>query len=83
MENKRQNKRLAHLVNVAQAAVIESQGNSDPGKYQQAQNAIQETKLFLQESFHPTNAEEDAQLLHAKELIRNLEEAQHAIEATD
>lgn len=83
MENKEQNNRLAGLVKEVQSAVIESQGNKDPGKYQHAQNVIQETKLFLQESFTPTNSEEEAQLLRAKELIRRLEETQHAIEATE
>lgn len=83
MVKKEQNNRIVELVNEAQKAVIESQGNTDPGKYQHAQNAIQEAKLFLQESFKPANSEEKTQLLHAKELMKHLEEAQHAIESTE
>ncbi len=78
-----QNHRIVDLVEEAERAVIESQGNKDPGKYQHAQNAIQEAKLFLQESFKPTNTVEETKALHAKELLRHLEEAQHAIESTE
>lgn len=83
MENNKQNHRIVDLLNEAEKAVIESQGNKDPGKYQHAQNVIQEAKLFLQESFKPTNPEEETKVFHAKELLRHLEEAQHAIESTE
>ncbi len=83
MEKNKQNQRIVDLLNEAQQAVIEAQGNKDPGKYQHAQNAIQEAKVFLQESFKSTNPEEETKVLHAKELLRHLEEAQHAIESTE
>lgn len=83
MANSEQIDRIVDMVNEAQKAVIEAQGNKDPGKYQHAQNAIQEARLFLQESFKPTNPDGETKVLHAKELLRHLEEAQHAIESTE
>lgn len=83
MTKKIQNHQLVDLVNEAQQAVIESQGSTDPGKFQHAQNLLQQTKQFLYESFTPMNQEEEKQLHRARELVRHLEEAQHAIESTE
>ncbi|MFT4412469.1 hypothetical protein ACLM5H_01290 [Fredinandcohnia humi] len=84
MMNPNQIEQFVRSVYDAQKAVIESQGNDDPAHFQHAQNMVYQAKQQLLEVDKTYNGtEEEKKVLHAKELLRQLEETQHAIEATD
>ncbi|WP_010283320.1 hypothetical protein [Bacillus timonensis] len=69
-------------VDEAGKAVIESQGNDDPQRFQHAQNMVLLAKEQLREIENATTNEE-IEFKRAKERLRKLEETQHAIEATN
>ncbi|MCH1627936.1 hypothetical protein [Fredinandcohnia quinoae] len=68
-------------VEEAQQAIIESQANDDPQRFQHAQNLLLHAKEQLQEVKDTCEAKSEFQ--HAKERLRKLEETQHAIQATN
>lgn len=80
MNNNNDLENVVHLANEAQKAVIEAQGNVDPGRFQHAQNILQLAKQSLQEKVdHELNDVQEKQLLHVKELLRQLEETINSI----
>ncbi|HHY73544.1 MAG TPA: hypothetical protein GX497_10020 [Bacillus bacterium] len=72
---------VCHLVNEAQKAVIEAQGNVDLERFQHAQYLVLQAKQFLNEQ--QWTEDEEAQFLRTKELIRQLEETLHALESIE
>jgi hypothetical protein len=86
MTNQKQIQNVVHLVYEAQKAVIDSQGNGDPGRFQHAQNMLHQVKQLLHDAIdedHPMDPEQEKQFVHVQELVRQLEEAQNSIEATE
>lgn len=80
MNNNNDLENVVHLANEAQKTVIEAQGNVDPGRFQHAQNILQLAKQSLQEKVdHELNDVQEKQLLHVKELLRQLEETINSI----
>lgn len=70
------------LVNEAEKAIIEAQGNVDLGKFQHAQYVVLQAKQFLNEQLQSTESQ-NTQLLRMKELIRQFEETLHALETIE
>lgn len=70
-------------VEEAEKAVIESQGNDDPQRFQHAQNLVLKAKEQFREVVNAGVTNEDNQFHRAQQLLRKLEETQHAIEATN
>jgi hypothetical protein len=86
MLNQNQIQDVVNSVLDAQQAVIDAQGNRDPGRYQHAQNLLQQAKQLLHETVDEKvqkDPDQEKQLIHAQDLIRQLDETQHSIEATD
>ncbi|WP_449539506.1 hypothetical protein [Ferdinandcohnia sp. Marseille-Q9671] len=70
-------------VDEAQKAVIESQGVDDPQRFQQAQNLVLLAKEQMREVVDAGITNDDNQFHRAQQLLRKLEETQHAIESTN
>lgn len=81
MDNEHQIQRFIDSVYDAEKAVIESQANEDPSRFQHAQNMIYQAKQQLLEVENMITNHQKAH--HAMEYLRHLEETQHSIEATD
>ncbi|MFS0865189.1 hypothetical protein [Fredinandcohnia sp. 179-A 10B2 NHS] len=81
MQSEHQIQQFIDSVYEAERAVIESQANEDPARFQHAQNMIYQAKQQLLEVEELITGHQKAH--HAMEYLRHLEETQHSIEATD
>lgn len=75
---------LKRVVNEAQQAVIEAQANDDPRRFQHSHLLLQQAKDHLDQAYHTEFSQEDQdELIRVKDLMRQLDETQQSIEATD